>query len=129
MNISNYFDYNSMFQNYQTPVIPQVGVDVVEQQDNMKQLQDQNLNIDSTIDNHSQPLTKRNDAPLEDISLTFNKQDDFEYLGKDHDIHSLDMQKAISDMKKDDVLQQYQYFVGNSEELYIDTPDGVVIRK
>lgn len=129
MNISSYFDYNSMFQNYQAPVIPKVGVDVVKQQDNVKLLEDQNLNIDTTIDNHSQTLTKRNDAPLEDISLTFNKQDDFEYLGKDHDINSLDMQKAISDMKKDDVLQQYQYFVGKSKDLYIDSPEGTVIRK
>lgn len=129
MNISSYFDFNSMLQNYQAPVIPQVGVDVVVQQDNEKQLEDQNLNIDTTIDNHSQTLTKRDDAPLENISLTFNKQEDFEYLGKDHDIHSLDIQKAISDMKKDDVLQQYQYFVGKSRDLYVDSPDGTVIRK
>ena len=129
MNINNYFDYNSMFQNYQAPVIPRVGVDVVVQQDNAKQLEEQNLNIDTTIDNHSLPLLKRNDTPLEDISLTFNKQDGFEYLGRDHDINALDMQKAISDMRKDDVLQQYQYFVGNSKDLYLDSPDGVVIRK
>ncbi len=52
-------------------------------------------------------------APLEDISITFHKQDDFGYIGRDSDIHSLDVEKAISDMRKDQILQQYQYFVGN----------------
>ena len=52
-------------------------------------------------------------ATLEDISVTFNKQDDFGYIGRDSDIHSLDVEKAISDMRKDQILQQYQYFVGS----------------
>ena len=52
-------------------------------------------------------------APLEDISITFHKQDDFSYIGRDSDIHSLDVEKAISDMRKDQILQQYQYFVGS----------------
>lgn len=52
-------------------------------------------------------------AALDDISLTFHKQDDFGYIGRDSDIHSLDVEKAISDMRKDQILQQYQYFVGS----------------
>lgn len=51
---------------------------------------------------------------LEDISLGFNKQDDFSYIGKDADIEQLDMQKAISDMKKDNLFHQYQFFVRSS---------------
>lgn len=51
---------------------------------------------------------------LEDISLGFNKQDDFSYIGKDADIERLDMQKAISDMKKDNLFHQYQFFVRSS---------------
>ena len=50
---------------------------------------------------------------VEDISITFHKQDDFGYIGRDSDIHSLDVEKAISDMRKDQILQQYQYFVGS----------------
>ena len=52
-------------------------------------------------------------APLDDISITFHKQDDFGYIGRDSDIHSLDVEKALSDMRKDQILQQYQYFVGS----------------
>ena len=33
--------------------------------------------------------------------------------GSESDIHSLDVEKALSDMHKDQVLQQYQFFVGD----------------
>lgn len=72
---------------------------------------------------------ERKDVPLEDISITFNRQEDFGYIGKDSDVRSLDMEKAISDMKKDSVLQQYQYFVGSSRNLCGESPDGKVIQK
>lgn len=71
----------------------------------------------------------RNDAHLEDISITFNRQEEFGYIGQDKDIRSLDMDKAISEMRKDQVLQQYQYFVGSSRNLHISDADGTVIRK
>ena len=37
------------------------------------------------------------------------------FKGEDSDIHSLDMQKAVSDLKKDEVLQEYQYFISSSK--------------
>lgn len=67
-------------------------------------------------------------ANLEDVSLTFNKEDSFDYIGSESSVKSLDMQKAISDMKKDGILQEYQYFVGDSKSLYSDE-DGIVIPK
>ena len=77
-----------------------------------------------------EPVSRpRQDAALEDISLTFNRQEDFTYLGKDSDIYSLDMERAISDMKKDQVLQQYQYFVGRSQNLLTQSADGIVLAK
>ena len=39
-----------------------------------------------------------------------------ELKGADSDIYSLDTQKAISDLDKDQILQQYQYFVGNKNQ-------------
>ena len=75
-------------------------------------------------------MAERKDAPLEDISITFNKQENFGYIGRDSYIHSLDVEKAIDDMKKDNILQQYQYFVGNSRNLYKnENADGIVIQK
>lgn len=37
------------------------------------------------------------------------------FKGEDSDIDSLDMQKAVSDLKKDEVLQEYQYFISSSK--------------
>lgn len=49
---------------------------------------------------------------------------DKELIGLDSDIRQLDVEKAVSSMKRDSVLQGYQYFVGN-----IATEDGAVRRK
>lgn len=69
-------------------------------------------------------------ANLEDVSLSFNKEDDFGYIGKDSDIYKLDVEKAISDMKRDSVLQEYQYFVGSSQTFAAQqSADGIVIPK
>lgn len=40
----------------------------------------------------------------------------YEMKGSESDIHSLDVEKALSDMHKDQVLQQYQFFVGENIE-------------
>ncbi len=67
-------------------------------------------------------------ANLEDISLTFNKEDDFGLIGSEAPIKSLDMEKAISEMKMDTILQEYQFFVGNQKPI-LSNEDGVVIPK
>ena len=67
-------------------------------------------------------------ADPESVSLTFNKESSFDYIGQDAPLRSLDMDKAISDMKKDSILQEYSYFVGNSSSLF-GSEDGVVIAK
>ena len=41
----------------------------------------------------------------------------------------MDVEKAIDDMRKDKVLQQYQYFVGNARNIQTESADGVVVRK
>ena len=70
-------------------------------------------------------------ADLEQVSLKFNKEDSFDYIGMNSSLDNLDMQKAISDMQKDQVLQSYQYFVGSAGSLFGEMPseDGTVILK
>ena len=72
--------------------------------------------------------TRSRTADLEDISLTFNKEESFDYLGSESGLMNLDVQKAISDMRKDSILQEYQYFVGSSPS-FMNTDDGIVFRK
>jgi hypothetical protein len=122
--------YNSVLQNYRVSTIPTVSVDEVQKQDSQR-IQEQNAPVLNTYEEPSVPAVRKPDAQLEDISVTFNRQEDFGYIGKDSDIFSLDVEKAVSDMQKDRVLQQYQYFVGSSQNLYEprQSEDGIVIPK
>ena len=50
-----------------------------------------------------------------DYAQNYRSDETYELKGKDSDLASLDMQKAISDLDKDQVLQQYQFFVGDKD--------------
>lgn len=121
-------DYASVFQNYRMPVIPSVTVNQVREQENAKQAAENAATAPVVTETPAVTRPERNDASLEDISITFNKSDDYGYIGRDSDIHTLDVEKAIDDMKKDKILQQYQYFVGRSANIG-GNEDGTVIQK
>ena len=133
MGINSINDYSNIFNNYRVPTIPVVSVDEVAKQDRQRiEAEKQMPAATSSLEDISLPKARQNNAALEDISLTFNKGDDFGYIGKDSDIFSLDVEDAISDMQKDDVLKQYQYFVGNmggGNSALVDNNDGIVIPK
>ncbi len=132
MNINSVNSYGSMMHDYKLSAIPQGKPEELQQ---VKQQAVQTSPIASAgaygIREDAFAVSARRDAALEDISLTFNKQDDFGFLGQNSDIHSLDVEKAISDMQKDKVLQQYQYFVGSARNLMsgVDEMDGIVLAK
>ena len=52
-----------------------------------------------------------------DYAQNYRSDGTYELKGKDCDLASLDMQKAISDLDKDQVLQQYQFFVGDKDSV------------
>ena len=72
---------------------------------------------------------KLQDIRLDDVMDQF--PDDYGYIGRDKEIQNLDVEKAVSDMQKDKVLQQYQFFVDASEadQVLFGSEDGIVIRK
>ena len=80
-----------------------------------------------SIDLRLNDIRPRQNASLEDISLSLNEPSSFSMKGKDSDISSLDMEKAVSDMQKDQALMQYQYFVGDTS--LVNNEDGIVIAK
>ena len=47
-----------------------------------------------------------------DYAAQYNPNATYSLKGAESDIHSLDVEKAVSDMQKDEVIHQYQYFVG-----------------
>lgn len=122
--------YSSILQNYQVPTIPTVSVEEIRKQDAMQKEMQPAAEL-STYEAPAETQDRKPNAPLEDIAITFNRKDDFGYLGQDSDIHSLDVERAISDMQKDRMLQQYQYFVGSAKAVYEggQAPDGIVVPK
>lgn len=132
MTINSYYD--SFHSNYDVQKIPKVDLDAVKktQQDELHQQENlsgvQNSNATS-VDYEASKASRI--ADLENVSLKFNKEDSFDYIGNDSSLDNLDMQKAISDMKKDQVLHGYQYFVGSARNVYDpqESEDGVVILK
>lgn len=49
-----------------------------------------------------------------DFAQQYKPDELFDLKGIDSDINRLDMEKAVNDLEKDQVLKQYQYFVGPS---------------
>lgn len=126
--------YGGFYNQYKMPEIQQVSVEDVKKQDEQLAKQQMQQSVETPkIDYTQQP---ENQAPrmanLEDISLTFNTNETYDYIGRDADLQNLDMMSAISDMQKDKVLEQYQYFVGPKEmedPIVAQTPDGIVVQK
>jgi hypothetical protein len=50
-----------------------------------------------------------------DFAQLYQADDTFTLKGIDSDLGSLDAEKAVSDLDKDQILQQYQYFVGDRQ--------------
>lgn len=115
--------------NYQRAEIKQVSEEEVRRQDQEQQqaaLQQSTPDYSRISDLVAQDRRAKA-ADLENISLTFNKTDSFDYLGSESGLENLDVMKAVSDMRKDEVLQEYQYFVGSSQNFAFQSEDGVVI--
>ncbi len=92
--------------------IPKVSPEEVRRQDESRQ-------SSGTVVIAEQPLqTSESVSPkapkigdLGEAAMSFSAERDFTVIGRDSDLYKLDMEKAISDMKKDGILQEYQYFV------------------
>lgn len=118
--------------------IPSVSVEEVKRQDAKRTAEEntlpQSAGVVAPYENKVQteaPDTRSRTADLENISLSFNREESYGYIGSEKDINGLDMKRAISDMQKDSVLQEYQYFVGSAVGLAAQAPsqDGMVFLK
>ena len=67
--------------------------------------------LETAIAAESMPVQNYNSF---DYAQQYNPDESFELKGIDSDINKLDVQKAISELDKDQVLQQYQFFVGTT---------------
>ena len=134
MAVGGISEYGGFYNSYTVRDIPKVDLETVKKQDAAKA--EEALALPKAPEIKEAPSAPAEDkrtrtADLDNISLNFNAGDDYSYIGSDFEIGGLDMEKAISDMKKDKVLMDYQYFVGSSENLneMFASGDGKVIAK
>jgi len=79
--------------------------------------------------------TFRGNASIENVAISFGIYDESAMdLFQFSSIDSNDMENAISGMQKDQILREYQYFVGddlagNKNSIIASTEDGLVIKK
>ena len=78
----------------------------------------QPLPIESSISSDDQPQQQASELPkpsrtgnLEKIIFDFKKNNEFNLVGAQSKVEDVDVDKALSDMKKDSVLDQYKFFV------------------
>ena len=128
MGIQLWTGFNSMQTYYKSQEIPTITPEEVKNKEQQPQTVQQNIAAAESVNEPIAEDNRSKTADLENISLTFNKDETFDYIGSESGLAGLDMQKAISDMKKDAVLQEYQYFVGSSKDFF-QPADGMVIPK
>lgn len=132
MAINGLGEFGGFYNNYRVVDIPKVEIDTVKKQDEALKAASEMPVVDAPVVNKEPEVDNRSRmANLDDISLNFNAGDDYSYIGSESSLEDLDMQKAISDMRKDSILQDYQYFVGNSEDMMnsFNNEDGSVFLK
>ena len=122
--------FGNMQSYYRASEIPNVSVEEVKKSQKMQEAEKETP-VQPYSSQEMQPIqdTRLRMADLENISLTFNKEESYDYIGSESGLANLDVQKAVSDMRKDSVLQEYQYFVGSAQALLRETQDGIVIPK
>ena len=113
MVINGLLDYGGLYSNYRPVQIPMVDVSEVAKQDENAIKASENVVAAPVLETPVNDNRSRM-ADLDNISLNFNTGDDYSYIGSESDMATLDMEKLISDMKKDKVLEDYQYFVGST---------------
>ncbi|MCH4190792.1 MAG: hypothetical protein LKF52_00675 [Butyrivibrio sp.] len=85
-----------------------------------------------TSDIPAQISTQRRDASIRDVQTSLGNKDASLQGYSVSSLMTQDMKKAISDMQKDQVLQEYQYYVGssrnNGSQILTQDEDGTVVR-
>ena len=99
-----------------------------EAQQNVQKNAQETEQSSSIMDLRLDDIKPRENASIEEISLSLNQNQGFDMKGRESELASLDMQKAVSDMQKDQVLQQYQFFVGDTGYGSANQ-DGIVVLK
>ncbi len=129
--ISNYNAYNipSATDNSQVRPSPAETQDNKALNEQQQKPEEKKSSLDLTVE-----VPSRENASIENVAISFGQYDgnSIDLFG-DMGLASRDMKQAISGMQKDQLLHQYQYFVGKDlsgqqSNIVAGTEDGVVVR-
>ena len=101
MNISGirtgagFYDYNS------------IKINEVRSQQIQEARESEQIPVTGTVEQNEE------DYGVADFNAKYQPDASYDLKGVDSDLSKLDVEKALSDLKKDQVLQQYQFFVGD----------------
>lgn len=123
---SSYYSANSLNRIHENPL--KQAEQSVTQNDKSNKIEDNGSALKKPLSLNLDAIKARPNASIENVSLSMKSTSDFDMKGRDSDLASLDMEKAVSDMQKDQALMQYTYFVGDSNIISQDE-DGIVIQK
>lgn len=137
MGINGLLDFNNFTSSYGMQRIPKVDPSTLQKEVQPEVAPQVTESPSSNVASYPESTVSRI-ADLDNVALTFHKDSTFDYIGSDMELGQLDIGKAISDMKKDQILQDYQYFVGPAinvqnqnvqNQIMSSTEDGTVILK
>ena len=129
--ISNYNAYNipSATDNSQVRPGPAESQDNKALSEQQQKPQEKKNSLDLTVE-----VPSRENASIENVAISFGQYDgnSIDLFG-DMGLASRDMKQAISGMQKDQLLHEYQYFVGKDlsgqqSNIVAGTEDGVVVK-
>ena len=102
--IGGYYDYNEIKKPQQISPAETPEVEA-------SQVQTQEPEVTAPKERSAEVEAQQNFGAY-DYANQYNPNATYSLKGAESDIRSLDVEKAISDMRKDEVIHQYQYFVG-----------------
>ena len=136
-------DQYNLNRSYNSAAIPSTGTQSGVRPDTTQQRRPEEETTPKKLQPAEQPVqkTSRGNASLGNVSIALgNRDDSLVGLGNIGGIQSNVMKKAVSQMQKDSVLHEYQYFVGSGvvnnatgrsadSNILTNDEDGIVIRK
>lgn len=72
------------------------------------------ISVQEPVDREMDSHVREQNYTSYNYAKEYRPDETFDMIGVDSDIHSLDVQKAVSDLEKDQIIRQYQYFVNDS---------------
>ena len=122
MRIGEGFDYSKVYNDLSSIRLRDTLSEVKPVQEEVKPIETAKVSLEEQVAARPGKL-----IGLEDISISFNKNDDFDLIGTTSDITNLDVEKAVSISKRDDILNSYK--TSETQVPVYAGEEGIVVAK